>query len=71
MFGTTKYFTDYIENQLKKEGETHSTIYRIHFSMTQYIFETFKGKEAINMLKNLNEVCERYSRSLSSVSPYA
>lgn len=69
-FGTEEFFRNYIENQLRKENNNLNTIYRIHFAMTNFIFETFKGKEAITYLKNLNTVCEEYSNTMSKVSPY-
>lgn len=64
-FGSEEYFTNYIDNTVKKENGDHLTLYRIHFSMATYVLETFGDKESFKILKNLNAVCEKYSKRLA------
>lgn len=56
-FGSKEFFVDYMKNQVEKEGSENKfeVIHRIHFSMTHFIFENFKGKQAIGFIKNLTE----------------
>ena len=63
-FGSEEYFTNYIENQFRKEKGGQLTLYRIHFSMTTYVLETFGNKDSFPILKNLNIACEKYSQKL-------
>jgi hypothetical protein len=60
-FGSKEFFVNYLSNQISEEGKTQEVIHRVHFAMSNFIFEVSKGKEALNMLKNLNDACEELS----------
>lgn len=64
-FGTEEFFTSYINNQLVKENGGQFTLYRIHFSLTTYVLETFGNKDSFVILKNLNSACEKASKKLA------
>jgi hypothetical protein len=58
-FGSKEFFLDYMKNQVEKEEAPKlEVIHRIHFSMTHFIFENFKGKQAIGYIRNLTEAGE-------------
>jgi len=73
-FGSKEFFTDYLTNQIKKEGKGQEVVHRVHFSMSSLILETHKGIEAfketvIRQLANheqakqfIQEVGTRYPR---------
>jgi hypothetical protein len=61
-FGSKEFFLDYMSNQIEKEdAPRQEVIYRVHFSMTQFIFETFTGKQAIGYIRNLAQAGEELS----------
>lgn len=61
-FGSKEFFKDYMSNQIEKEGKTQEVIQRVHFSMTHLIVETYKGKEALDMIVNLTVAGEELSK---------
>jgi hypothetical protein len=65
-FGSKEFFLSYITNQIRKEGKGQEVIQRVHFSISSLIIETYKGKEAFTMLKNLTEACETLSKALGN-----
>lgn len=68
-FGSKEYFLDYMNNQVEKEqGNKLEVIHRIHFSMTQFIFENFKGKQAMEFVKNLTDAGEELTEWKKVVS---
>jgi hypothetical protein len=67
-FGSKEFFKSYIQNQINREGKQHKVIHRVHFAMSQLILETHKGREAFEMLKNLNNACEELSEYNKGVS---
>ena len=68
-FGSKEFFVDYMKNQIEKEGGTVTeTVHRIHFSLTQFIFENFRGKTAMGYVKNLTEAGEELTQYRKTVS---
>ena len=68
-FGSKEFFVNYMKNQVEKEGgAVTETVHRIHFSLTQFIFENFRGKTAMTYVKNLTEAGEELTEYRKTVS---
>jgi hypothetical protein len=65
-FGSVNYFENYLKGQIAREGKGQEVVHRVHFSMTNFIFETYNAKDAMGMLKNLNVACESISKTLAT-----
>ena len=69
VFGSKEFFIEYMKNQIEKEGgAVTETVHRIHFSLSQFIFENFNGKIAMSYVKNLTEAGEELTQYRKSVS---
>lgn len=70
-FGSTQFFENYLNGQLERDGKTHEVIHRVHFALSSLILETTKDKkQAFGMMRNLTNVCEKYSDELAKFNPY-
>ena len=63
-FGTKEYFVNFMNNAIEKEPEKNrvEVIQRVHFSLTQFIFEQYNMKQAMVYVKNLTDAGEELSQ---------
>lgn len=59
-FGTKQFFLNFMTNAIEREPNKSKVevVQRVHFSLSQLIFETCNLKQAIVYVKNLTEAGE-------------